>query len=117
MSEPVKPFLSDGCSGFMSFLWEGLTGSPPPWEGCCLEHDRAYWKGGKLSLRREADSLLMQCVAANGHPWWAWLMFLGVRLGGVWWLPFPSARRVDGRWRFTFDGVRWGYGHRYPRYK
>jgi hypothetical protein len=117
MSTPTKPFESDGCSGFMSYLWRLFFRRAPPWEDGCLEHDRAYWQGGELGLRLQADSRLMQHVAAKGHPYWAWLMFAGVRLGGVWWLPFPGVRRIGGRWRFKFDGVRWGYGHPYPRYK
>jgi len=114
---PTKPFVSDGCSGFMSFIWRFVVGEAPPWEGSCLEHDRAYHAGGDLKLRLAADSKLMQEVAAKGHPYWAWVMFLGVRIGGVYFLPFPSIRRVDGHWKFAFDGVRWGYGWKYPRFR
>jgi hypothetical protein len=117
LSAPTKPFESDGCSGFMSFAWRTIFDEAPPWEGACLEHDRLYHAGGEKHLRLEADSRLMQEVAAKGHPYWAWLMFAGVRLGGPWWLPFPSVRQVNGRWRFKFDGVRWGWGYSYPRYK
>jgi hypothetical protein len=114
---PTKEFTTDGCSGFLSVAWRLFTHRLTPWEGCCTEHDKAYWRGGPKHLRLEADSTLMQSVAANGHPYWAWLMFAGVRIGGMWWLPFPSLRQVNGKWRFRFDGVRWGYGFRYPRYK
>lgn len=114
---PPKPFITDGCSGFMSFIWQLILRSAPPWEGHCLEHDRAYWRGGPVSLRLKADTELMRGVASAGHPWWALVMFIGVRLGGPWWLPFPSVRRIDGRWRLFLDGVRWGYGWNYPRYK
>jgi hypothetical protein len=114
---PPKPFVTDGCSGFMSFVWRLLFKTATPWEGLCVDHDKAYWRGGDKSLRLEADSKLMQGVATKGHPYWACLMFVGVRLGGVWWLPFPSVRLVNGKWHFSFDGVRWGWGWRYPRYK
>jgi len=115
--QPPKPFVTDGCSGFLSFAWRMLFGAAPPWEGCCIEHDRAYWRGGEKRLRLEADSKLMQCVAANGHPWWAAMMFVAVRIGGPYWLPFPSLRQMDGRWHFSLNEVRWGYGWRYPRYQ
>jgi hypothetical protein len=42
-------------------------------------------------------------------------MFFGVRLGGMWWLPFPSLRQVNGCWRFSLNEVRWGYGWPYPQ--
>ena len=116
-SQPPTEFVSDGGSGFLSFFWEIVFRKAPPWEGCCLIHDKAYWQGGPKHLRLQADSRLMQCVAANGHPWWAVVMFLAVRIGGPWWLPFPSVRKVDGEWRLFFNGVRWGYGWPYPKYK
>ena len=80
-------------------------------------HDVAYWKGGPTRLRLDADIELMRGVALKGHPYWAIIMFLGVRIGGPWWLPFPSIRQRRGKWRFSFNEVRWGYGYRYPRYK
>ena len=114
----MKPFTTDGCSGFLSLVWRTVFRVPPPWEGCCVTHDKAYWNGGETKLRLKADTRLMQCVAANGHPYWAVLMFIAVRLGGPWWLPFPSLRRQeDGRWKFSLNEVRWGYGHPFPKYK
>ena len=101
----------------MSVLWRLYLKTAPPWEGCCLSHDRAYWRGGPTEKRLLADIELMGCVARNGHPWVAMLMFVAVRVGGPWWLPFPSVRRAGGRWRFSFDGVRWGYGWKFPRYQ
>ncbi len=115
---PLKPFTTDGCSGFLSFNWRLLFGVAPPWEGCCLTHDRAYHQGGPVALRLKADTELMRCVAANGHPYWAIIMFIAVRLGGPRWLPFPSLRKqTDGRWKFSMNEVRWGYGWKFPRYK
>ena len=116
-NEELKPFSSDGCSGFMSYVWRKLFRKDPPWEGCCFAHDVAYWKGGPTKLRLEADIELMRAVALHGHPYWAIIMFLGVRIGGPWWLPFPSIRQRRGKWHFSFNEVRWGYGYPYPRYK
>ena len=110
------PFITDGCSGFMSFLWNVFTKKAPPWEGFCVAHDFAYWQGGDNSLRLEADAELMRKVSKE-HPYWAVLIFIGVRLGGMWWLPFPSIRKVDGKWIWAWNTVRWGYGYKYPRYK
>ncbi|MPZ36304.1 MAG: hypothetical protein GEV13_36050 [Rhodospirillales bacterium] len=88
-------FTSDGCSGGMSVAWRALTGLPPPWEGCCVEHDRAYWRGGTYDERAAADRQLLICVAARGHPYWALAMYVAVRIGGASAWPTP--------WR-------WGYG-------
>lgn len=93
----LKPFVSDGCSGGMSWAWRFFTGKPPPWEDDCIEHDRAYWAGGTYRDRLTADRKLLWRVTAKGYPRLAWLMYQGVRLGGAAILPFP--------WR-------WGYGWR-----
>jgi hypothetical protein len=108
---PPTPFTTDGCSGLMSFFWRTVLHKPPPWESCCVDHDRAYWIGGAKRLRLEADAKLMRGVIDNGHPYWAVIMFIAVRIGGG--LPLPSVRRVEERWRVFFGGVRWGYG--WPR--
>jgi hypothetical protein len=78
----LAPFTTDGCSGGMSSLWtftaerypafaeahEGV----PPWEHCCVAHDRAYHAGGgdpdpeaSYAARIEADEALQRCVAAT----------------------------------------------------
>lgn len=56
-----------------------------------------YWCGGSLLDRLRSDLALARCV---GHGPLGGLMFLGVRLGGSFWLPTP--------WR-------WGFGYPYPR--
>jgi hypothetical protein len=112
-----KPFTTDGCSGFMSFFWRTVLRKPPPWEGCCFAHDQTYWQGGPKELRLKADTDVMRCVAASGHPYWAIIMFFAVRLGGPWWLLFPSIRFTRDKWYFSLFETRWGYGWKYPRYK
>jgi hypothetical protein len=78
----LAPFTTDGCSGGMSSLWtftaerypafaeahEGV----PPWEDCCVTHDRAYHAGGadpdpeaSYAARIAADEELQRCVAAT----------------------------------------------------
>ena len=85
----MKPFKSDGCSMFPDGKYVS----------CCEMHDLTYHKGGTKIERLKADLKLAECVAGStGKVWLAVLMFIGVRIGGVPWLPTP--------WR-------WGFGHRY----
>lgn len=96
---PNKPFKTDGCSGRMSWAWRRFLGEAPPWEGCCVLHDFAYWKGGCWKTKFDVDIELARCVWKGGHPVWAVLMFLAVTIYGVKWLP---------------TSFRWGYGWKYP---
>lgn len=76
----IKPFTTDGCSGGMSDGWQYMArvmpafkehfGNKPPWESCCVTHDKAYWAGATTNgfeKRREADDLLRQCVKQYGQ--------------------------------------------------
>lgn len=94
----LKKFETDDCSGGMSWIYRKLTGKRLPWADVCVEHDRAYHKGGTRTDRLEADRWLLAGVAIEGYAWWAWAMFVAVRLGGVRWLPTK---------------YRWGYGEPY----
>lgn len=49
------------------------------WKDCCHDHNVAY---AARADRSEADRALRRCVAAKGHPVIAWIMWLGVCLGG-----------------------------------
>lgn len=51
---------------------------------CCHQHDRDYGIRGTVT-RAEADRRLRQCIAGNGHPLRAWLIWAGLRLVGGWW--------------------------------
>lgn len=74
------PFTSDGCSGGMSDGWEYLAdafpyfkekfGDKPPWENCCVAHDRVYWQGetqNGYEKRYQADLKLKACVIDTGN--------------------------------------------------
>lgn len=65
---------------------------------CCIAHDQDYFVGGTAKERRASDKRLYRCVR-NMKGWQnevaAPIMFLGVRVFGVSWLPT----------RF-----RWGFG-------
>ncbi|WP_435136530.1 hypothetical protein [Pseudopelagicola sp. nBUS_19] len=75
----LTDFSTDGCSGGMSATWALLAqvfpefsetfGARPPWEVCCVRHDRAYHQGGANSnpnasflARLEADKVLRDCI-------------------------------------------------------
>ena len=87
---PPKAFVSDGCS-----CWPDSD-----WVECCVQHDLIYWKGGTRLERKEADLKLKECVSKKNNRIIGALMYYGVRMGGVWWLPTP---------------FRWGFGWKYPQ--
>lgn len=130
----LSEFTTDGCSGGLSLAWEQFSGQfpefeeshgrLPPWQACCVTHDRAYHAGGlgadsaieSFELRREADLALRACVLQVGtdrsedlralygltpdqvaslYESLGDLMYRAVRLGGV-----PC----------TSESWRWGYG-------
>ena len=83
-------FKSDGCSLFPD----------GGYRDCCVAHDNAYYFGGSWTKRWQADKKLFKCVAGKKgfqHKIIAPLMWLGVRAGGVSWLP---------------TSFRWGFGRR-----
>lgn len=74
----LTPFASDGCSGGLSAGWQliaealpslaGRIGETPPWQHCCVAHDRQYWRGPAINgvaLRLAADKALQACVLAT----------------------------------------------------
>lgn len=80
-SAALSPFETDGCSGGMSWSWRVVAdvfpdfseaqGAIPPWEECCVVHDKAYHDAGgttdaetSFMARLGADDALRQCVAA-----------------------------------------------------
>lgn len=119
--DQLAPFVSDGCSGGLSAIWTQLSrwlpafraihAEHPPWESCCIAHDRAYHAGGldepsaqaSVMSRLRADQALRTCVLATApqraaalkahyglsddqieqlYAWVADLMYRSVRLGG-----------------------------------
>lgn len=96
-SGDLQPFSSDGCSLFPD---RALVGKQD-WCRCCLAHDLAYWRGGTLDARLDADRELKNCVHhATGNAVLAELMFAGVRSGGG---------------PYFYTPYRWGYGWTYGR--
>ena len=78
-------YVSDNCSWFP----DGNYGD------CCVEHDQDYFFGGTWHERRASDKRLVACVRSKGHKYISKIMWIGVRLGGMEFLPS------------TF---RWGFG-------
>lgn len=130
----LAPFTTDGCSGGLSASWEYVGrmapafreayGEHPPWENCCIEHDRRYHGAAgfaatpleSFDARKRADLELRSCVIETRpgqeekdlvetgltdsqvdliYGAVAELMYRAVRLGGVPCTTLP--------WR-------WGYG-------
>ena len=83
-SSSLNEFTTDGCSGGLSVGWEYLAtklegfqdnhGTEPPWQACCVSHDRAYHTGGgdvsssleSFTARKQADLTLKECVRRTG---------------------------------------------------
>lgn len=80
----LSPFTTDGCSGGMSWSWQVVAdlfpdfkaaqGGAPPWETCCIDHDRHYHGASasrtaedSYAARLAADDALRQCVIAQGE--------------------------------------------------
>ena len=80
----LSEFTTDGCSGGLSVGWQHLSekieflktvhGDLPPWESCCVTHDRLYHQAGERTFtaemsfeaRRKADEELRGCVLETG---------------------------------------------------
>ena len=89
--ELPSSFKSDGCSMFPDGNYRE----------CCVEHDKAYFFGGSLKQRSAADKELYRCVRSKGNgKFLSRVIWLGVRVGGVSFLPTP---------------FRWGFGNKFPR--
>lgn len=131
----LAPFATDGCSGGLSTTWSVVADlfpdfaaahdDRPPWEACCVAHDRRYHDAGGATdaeashdARRAADEALRACVVAGGEDRIAPLaghygvtedqvrlayrtiagsMFTAVRLGGG-----------------PCSGLPWRWGYGYP---
>ena len=93
----LRPFTTDGCSdcGLSKLFWIFRQELPEKMHELCVDHDRAYWKGGSAEERLSADMAFRDGIVSLGFPLIAAIYFRSVRIGGVSWLPTP--------WR-------WGYG-------
>ena len=97
LKNEITPFKTDGCSYFP----DGTLKNNNAWLNCCIEHDKAYWKGGTKQEKKIADEILKQCVSNQGYPNIAKLMFIGVDIGG------------DAKYNTSY---KWGYGWKINHY-
>lgn len=96
-AETLKPFKTDGCSLFP----DGSFAKSDAWCECCIQHDIAYWQGGTLEQKQQADLELKKCVMRlTGNTVLAETMYQGVKYGG---------HPIFPNW------YRWGYGWDYGR--
>lgn len=93
----LRPFKTDGCS---SVSPDGTLGRPTLWQHCCVDHDIAYWKGGTLQEKNDADETLNQCVSEVFSGIYGRAMQVAVYIGG-------SPR--------YHTGYAWGYGWNHIR--
>ena len=79
-----KPFASDGC-----------TLAPDGWwNECCIEHDRAYFRGGTPEDRADADLALKRCMNRRGAPILGFVYWVAVRtMGHHFW---PKVAKPEG---------------------
>ncbi len=87
---PIKPFKSDSCSGGFPDVWKNAKGKKVSIYEACLKHDLQYWVGYKKEplARFAADVLLMMdVVSKTERTGLALVIFLGVRIGGIDWVP------------------------------
>lgn len=100
-------FTTDGCSGWMTYLWLKVFGHAPPWNWGCVRHDWYYWSGGiewrtrdpYADTRTDADRFLFDFIHDKGFVFWAWACWLSVRVGGSKYLPFS--------WRWNYQLNYW----------
>jgi hypothetical protein len=72
----LKPFVSDGCPRLGKMI---SYPREDHWQLCCVEHDKAYWKGGSLEQKQQADSAFHSCVSERGSADAARLMYYSLR--------------------------------------
>lgn len=85
----LNAFTSDFCS-----QWPEGEFLKSSWADCCFVHDLQYWFGGSEDERKAADQDLKQCVKLSGAELNSFVMYIGVRIGGM---PGPAS-------------YAWGYG-------
>ena len=87
----LRKFTTDWCSMFPDWKWRE----------CCVEHDRAYWKGWTSEDRKKVDLELEKCVSWKWYKTIWFLMRLWVR---VWWNPYLP---TSFRWAYGWEKFKW----------
>lgn len=135
----LSVFVTDGCSGGLSSSWSVIAGrfpafakahqTAPPWENCCVVHDRVYHNAGNspdadasYTARLSADKALQSCVSQtaeqrenelieqygltsseiqSAYATIAASMYIAVRLGG------GPCTGLPWRWGFGYPNCPW----------
>jgi len=79
-----KLFTSSGCNVFNN----------PTREPYCIEHDKAYGRGGWCIARFKADWNLFKCIWKH-NKFLALIMFLGIRLFGMFEFEYGKKRKLN----------------------
>lgn len=113
---PKKLFKSDGCS-YWPDRWKDNNGKKIDLYIACLKHDLDYWGGypKEIMARFIADARLMIDVGIiTKRTGLAVLMFLGVRIGGVYCFSkrsdFSKKNCISKRIYFK-TSCKWGAGY------
>lgn len=130
------PFTTDGCSGGLSTAWDMIAElipafaevheDRPPWEACCVVHDRAYHDAGSAQnaedsfrARFAADEALRSCVVETGASRRQQLMQnydltetqISSAYGMIADAMFDAVRLGGG----PCSGLPWRWGYGYPK--
>lgn len=75
---------TNGCGlwGGLSWVWRTVSGSAPPFEPCCDEHDLAYEQIESEADRAWADNHFRRCLRARGYRVSSTLLWAVVRVFG-----------------------------------
>lgn len=95
LDKPVlKPFSTDGCSQSPNSFGDY------EFVECCVAHDVAYWIGGALDAKNQADQELAQCIEKKANKTISQIYLRGVSVGG-------TAKGINTfRWGYGWDEVR-----------
>jgi hypothetical protein len=132
----LDSFTTDGCSGGLSHTWRTISDwfpkfaeahkNSPPWEACCVMHDRTYHNAGgaadaqeSYALRLAADEVLRNCVydtrLARSSDLQAQYGLTEQQVRAAYSLIADSmfeAVRIGG---FPCSGLDWRWGYGYPQ--
>ena len=134
--DKLNNFTTDGCSGGLSHTWRTISDwfpkfaeahkNSPPWEACCVMHDRTYHNAGgsadaqeSYALRLVADEVLRKCVydtrLARSSDLQAQYGLTEQQVRAAYSLIADSmfeAVRIGG---FPCSGLDWRWGYGYPQ--
>ena len=72
-----------GVWGGVSKLWRWKSGKLPPFEKCCVDHDRHYVM--QDASRADTDKWFLVCMVQRGHLLLGLAFYALIRAGGWYW--------------------------------